>query len=186
MQALATMLALAATAHAAPVPPADDVAVAVERHGATIVVDVEMRVPVGAREAWAVLTDYEHMAAFVSTLTSSVVLQRNDNHLEVEQVGEARRGPLTYAFDTVRAIELVPYREIRSTLIRGRFKSYLFTTRIVDQGPTSIVVHHGEYVPTTWVPPIVGPALIQAETRKQYAELREEMLRRKRVAAATR
>jgi len=29
-----------------------------------------------------------------------------------------------------------------------------------------------------WVPPYIGPAVIEAETRKQFGEVRTEMLRR--------
>jgi hypothetical protein len=39
-------------------------------------------------------------------------------------------------------------------------------------------VHTGRYTPSLWVPPIVGPALIEAETRKQYGEIRAEIERR--------
>jgi hypothetical protein len=35
-----------------------------------------------------------------------------------------------------------------------------------------------------WVPPLIGPALIEAETRKQFAEIRTEIVRRAaRIAA---
>ena len=34
------------------------------------------------------------------------------------------------------------------------------------------------YTPNAWVPPVIGPALIEAETRKQFGELRREILRR--------
>ena len=176
-------IALAA-AHAAAAAD-EDIAVSVAKRGPMIVIDVEMPVQASGRDVWAVLTDYEHMAAFVSNLTSSAVLSRKGNRLEVEQIGEARRGPLAYPFETVRAIELVPFTEIRSTLIRGAFTSYAFTTRIVDNGASATVLNHGEYEPTTWVPPLVGPAMIESETRNQYAQIRNEIMRRKAVATAT-
>jgi hypothetical protein len=183
MRALIALSIVAAAACAPALAVADDdIAVAVSRRGSIVVVDVQMRVPVSAREAWAVLTDYEHMARFVSNLKSSAVLRRDGANLEVEQIGEARRGPFAYTFETVRSIELVPYREIRSKLLRGPFNSYAFTTRIVDGGDSVVVVNHGEYEPTTWVPPVLGPAMIETETRRQYGELRDEMLRRKRLA----
>ena len=40
------------------------------------------------------------------------------------------------------------------------------------------IIHSGRYTPNVWVPPLLGPALIEAETRKQYGEFRAEILRR--------
>jgi hypothetical protein len=39
-------------------------------------------------------------------------------------------------------------------------------------------VNHGEFITDVWVPPVIGPGFIQAETRKQYDEMRREILRR--------
>jgi hypothetical protein len=33
-----------------------------------------------------------------------------------------------------------------------------------------------------WVPPIIGPVLIEAETQKQFGEIRREILRRNALA----
>ena len=34
------------------------------------------------------------------------------------------------------------------------------------------------YTPNMWVPPFIGPALIEVETQKQFCEIRTEILRR--------
>lgn len=180
---LVLLAAISVAAHAADPGVNDDIAVHIQKHGPTIVVDVEMQVSATPADAWAVFTDYEHMADFVSNLKVSEVTSRQGNRLEVRQAGEARKGPLTFTFETVRAVELIPVHEIRSTLVRGDFKSYEFTTQIEKRGETVVIANHGEYIPTRWVPPVIGPALIESETRKQYGELRDEILRRKRAAS---
>lgn len=179
---MAIMLASVTVALAQPID------VNVDLRGELVVVDVKATVRVKHGVAWAVLTDYEHMAQYVSNLKTSVVRKRNGNHLEVEQTGEARRGPLTFAFSTVRAVELTEPREIHSTLVRGEFKSYEFTTRLSAEPDGNVVVisHHGEYVPNRWVPPLIGPSLIESETRKQYGELIAEMTRRQAAEVAPR
>ena len=177
----ATLLALAAaSAHA------DSVDVTVRLQDERVIVDVTAQVAARRTVAWAVLTDYDHMAEFVGNLKTSAVLSRKGNVLEVAQSGEAKRGFLSFAFATVRSVELVAQREIRSRLLRGDFKSYEFKTGLAGNpsGPTTIV-HHGEYVPMRWVPPVVGPALIESETRKQYVELITEMVRREAMATAS-
>ena len=156
--------------------PALDVNVAMR--GKTIVVDVRMGVHVDVAQAWAVLTDYAHMARFVSDLKVSEVLAANDNVLLVHQAGETRFGLLRFAYDTVRKIALTPMVEIDSELVRGDFKSYRFSTRLFPSVDGCIVVNHGEYVPDRWVPPVLGPALIEQATRKQYEQLGAEMVSR--------
>ena len=165
---------------------AQGIDVQVTRRGQGVVVDVRATVNVRPAYAWAVLTDYDHMAEFVSVLTSSTVIGRTGDLLQVAQTGQVTKAFMHFSFSTVRAVELTPMREIRSHLIRGDFKSYEFTTRIIEQGSGTILVHHGEYVPNVWVPPLVGPSMIEAETRQQYEELTAEMVRRQALAEGPR
>jgi hypothetical protein len=118
------------------------------------------------------------MAQFISNLEYSGVDDRADNVLRVHQKGKASRGILTLRFDTVREIELVPNREIRSRLISGNLKASDFVTRIVEVDARLHIVNSGRYMPNLWVPPFIGPALIEAETQKQFGEFRTEILRR--------
>lgn len=143
-----------------------------------VVVDVRMVVDVDVPRAWSVLTDYAHMVQYLSDLRLSEVMSRRDNVLLVHQVGETRSGVLHFTYDTVRQVELTPMAEIRSKLVTGDFKSYSASTRLFPMTRGCVIVNHGEYVPNRWVPPLLGPALIEQGTRKQYAELRAEMLRR--------
>lgn len=175
----------ASDAHAA---PADgrEIAVQVTRYGEMIIVDVDAYVQATPREAWDVLTDYDHMAQFVSNLESSSILSRSGNTLQVVQKGKASRGPLTFAFDNVREILLSPYHEIRSRLLSGNLKASDFITRVVDEGSNVRILNHGEFIADVWVPPVIGPAMIKAETKKQFGELTTEILRRKAQAHANR
>jgi len=169
------ILVLSTPAHASSAPELD---VTVAMHGDTIVVDVQMSVDVNVATAWGVLTDYEHMTHFVSDLRLSEVVSRYDDVSVVHQIGETRIGLFRFSYDTVRKVRLSPMTEIESTLVAGDFKSYRFSTRLYPTTSGCIVVNHGEYVPTRWVPPILGPAFIEQGTRTQYEQLRAEMLRR--------
>lgn len=171
----AAALSIAVSAHAQPVT------VHVDRQGDEIVVSVEAKVQVSAKHVWAVLTDYENMAGFLSALKSSSVVQRRGNSLQVAQAGEQRHGPFRFAFNSVRAVELVPGKEVRSRLLKGNFKRYESTTRLVDQGAATLIVHQAKYVPDTWVPPGIGPSVIRDKATEQFGELIAEM--RKRQAA---
>jgi hypothetical protein len=171
-----------------PVVPSDqDILVRVQQAGAEIVVNVDCPVRAPVPIVWDVLTDYDHMAEFVSSLQFSGIERRTNNVLTVRQIGKIARGLFTFSFDNVREIELVPFAEIRSRLVSGDLKASAFTTRIVDAHGLVHVVNSGRYTPNVWVPPLVGPVLIEGETRRQYGEIRTEILRRAgRYAASPR
>ena len=175
---VAPLLLAASPALSAP-PDTRDIIVRVQKNGERIVVDVDLPVQATPLEAWNVMTDYDNMAKFVSNLEWSKIIGRDGNTLTVEQKGKASRGPLSITFENVREIVLTPPREVRSRLISGDLKASEFTTRVFDLGETARITNHGEFIPKIWVPPVIGPALIEAETRKQFQELREEILRRK-------
>ncbi len=150
----------------------------VQKRGEAVVIDVDMPVPTTPAIAWEVLTDYDHMATFLGNLTSSEVVKRHGETLDVAQSGRTKVAFMTFSFAAVRAVELTPIHEIRSSLVSGDFKSYVSTTRLVDLTHGVRVVHHGEYVPKAWLPPMVGVAVIESQTRKQFEEFSAEMLRR--------
>jgi ribosome-associated toxin RatA of RatAB toxin-antitoxin module len=173
LHALPVALLLAATAC-----DAQDIQVHVQRHGETVIVDVDAHMPGPLREVWAVFTDYENMASFISNLTASKVLAKRNDTLEVMQSGQTKVGFMTFGFEAVRAVELVPMKEIRSSLVSGDFKAYASTTSMAPATGGTRVRHHGEYVPKSWLPPLIGPAVIERETHKQYQEFAAEIERR--------
>lgn len=178
----AALLLAIAPALATPVDTRD-IIVHVQKKGERVIVDVELPVAATQLEAWTVMTDYDNMAKFVSNLEWSKIVGRDGNTLTVEQKGKASRGPLSITFENIREIVLTPPREVNSRLISGDLKASEFTTRVLDEGASARIMNHGEFIPKLWVPPVVGPALIEAETRKQFQELRMEILRRKAETA---
>jgi len=160
-----------------------DIDVKVAKNGQLVDVDVAFRVNASRDDAWRVLTDYNDMVRFVSSLTWSSIVRQDGNALEVAQKGNVQFGLLSFPFESTRRIELEPYHEIRSYLIDGDMKTSRFTTRIVDEGEVTLILQHGEVVSTIWVPPWIGPAIIAAGTRRQWQEFRAEILRRKTPSA---
>ena len=165
-------------------PPDEDIIVHAKKEGPEIVVEVDCPVRAPVLSVWDVLTDYDNMSRFISNLQYSGIQGRVDNVLKVRQYGKATRGPLTITFDNVREVELRPFTEVRSRLISGDLKASVFTTRLVDVDGLVHIVNSGRYTPKIWVPPVIGPALIEAETRKQFGESRTEILRRSERRAA--
>ena len=162
----------------------EDIVVHARKDGAEIVVEVDCPVRAPVLTVWDVLTDYDNMSRFISNLQFSGIQGRVDNVLKVRQYGKATRGLLTITFDNVREVELRPFSEVRSRLISGDLKASEFTTRLVDVDGLVHIINSGRYTPKMWVPPLIGPALIEAETRKQFGEIRTEILRRSERRAA--
>jgi hypothetical protein len=158
---------------------AQPIQVKVQKKGDTVVIDVEAQAAVEPAIAYAVLTDYERMPRYVSSLKWSRMSRTGPNTLEVEQVAQAQVAFWNFTVRSLRTVELVPLKEVRSHLIKGDFTSYEFTTRVEEKDGGTLITHHGEYVPKSWLPPMIGPAVIQGQTEKQYAEMIAEMLRRK-------
>ena len=164
----------------------DDIAVSVDRQGGLFIIDVDLPLEATPEEAWAVISDYEHMAEFISNITHSRVLSREGNTLRVEQKGRASRGIFSVSFENVRDVVLDPPTQIRTRLVSGNLERAESLTRLEPRGDRCHLVNHGEYVPSIWVPLAIGRHFIEAEAREQYGELRTEIMRRKRKVAAAR
>jgi carbon monoxide dehydrogenase subunit G len=183
---LATALAMSPPSRAV-TPDVHGIDVSIVRDGGALVVDVEMVVAATPAEAWDVLTDYDHMADFVSNVAASRIVGREGERLEVAQTSRLSFGLLQFTFDNVREIELVPFSAIRSRLVSGDMKASAFTTRLEPDGDGATRVHnHGRFLTDRWIPPLIGTAILESETRKQFAEFRAEIMRRKASATASR
>jgi len=169
--------------------PDTDIDVRASKDGEFVVVDVDMAVTATQDEVWNVLTDYDHMAEFVANLEASSIIARSGNTLDVMQKGTAHYGLLSFPFQSVRRVVLMPRREIHSKIMSGEMTGSEIVTRISGGGMTTQVSVRSRYLPTIWIPPVIGTSVIASETRKQWFTLREEVLRRRaqvaRPAAAT-
>ncbi|MEP7301014.1 MAG: SRPBCC family protein [Caldimonas sp.] len=170
--------AIFAAVFAASVCSAQGIVVKVDKSGQRVVLDVEVLVDGSVSQAWSVFTDYEAMPSFLKNVTHSKVLTRRGDSLTVEQSGAATVAFMQFAFHAVRSVELVPLQEIRSVMVSGSFKEYASTTRFAPTDRGVLITHHGEYVPKSWLPPVIGPAIIESETRKQYQQFVAEIARR--------
>lgn len=169
---------LIGTGHAA---VGEKIPVAVSKSGPVVTIDASMVVPVTREQAWNVLTDYEHMAAFLPHLQKSEIIERRNNALRVMQSGEIPYGPLSFRFEYLRDVELSPYNKIRSRIIGGSLKAGEVTTQLQHQASGTLILYHSETVPQIWIPFGIGAAFIRDNIRDQLDKMRDEMLRRKGI-----
>jgi hypothetical protein len=160
-----------------------DIEVRVQFDGEKVIVDLNMLIPATPQEAWAVLTDFDHMVDFVSNMKESKVVEKAGSILKLFQRGVAEYGPINFAFESTREITLTPYTKIQTHMLSGNMKSMDGITQVIEEGQQSRIVLHNESIPGRWIPPVVGKSFIEHETRGQYQEIRNEVIRRKKAAA---
>lgn len=158
---------------------AQDIEVSAKKVSDMVVIDVSFVVQATPKETWDVLVDYDRMPQFLPNLQSSKIVSRTPTQLKVAQKGGVSHGPISLTFDVVREVELKPYTEILSRVVSGNLKKVDGTTRLTPAGEGTKVTFHSESIPNVWVPPGIGPAMIESETRDQFNDMRNEILKRK-------
>lgn len=162
-----------------------DIKVKVQVAGENVIVDVILSVPATRQEVWVVLTDFEHMADFVSNLKESKVVSISGDTLKIFQRGSATYGPISFPFESTREIRLIPFDKIWSHMISGNMRKMEGTTQLIDEGGQTQIIYHTDTIQEYWIPPIVGKTFIEHEIREQFYEMRNEIVRRKRASASS-
>ena len=162
-------------------PTGRDIEVQVNMVGEDIIIDLNFAVSATQQEVWDVLTDFDGMADFVSNLKESKVVSVSEDKLTIFQSGTAAYGPIRYPFESTREVRLLPYHKILTHLISGNMRKLEGTTYLIHDGGETRVIHHTEAIPKVWIPAAVGKIFIKHEMREQFNEMRNEIIRRKRI-----
>jgi len=160
-------------------PSAKDINVKVEKDGNTYMVSADFTVAASVDETWDVLTDFDNMAKILSNVDASSISNREGNKFDVTQKSHVSAGLIKVSSDSVRQVELTPKTEIRSHLLKGDLKSSVFSTKIIPEGDVTKVTVNGKFVAGGLSAGAITVESVEASTRRQYQELRDETLRRK-------
>jgi carbon monoxide dehydrogenase subunit G len=155
-----------------------DIDVKVQIIGESVIVDLSFVVAATRQDVWDVLTDFEHMANFVSNLKESKVISNLGDVLNVYQRGVANYGPINFPFESTREIKLSPLDKIQSRLIKGNVSKMEGTTQLTDEAGQTRIQLHTESIPGIWLPPIAGRSFIRHEIKAQFQEIRNEIMKR--------
>lgn len=162
----------------------DAIQVSVNRHGDIVTVHAQLSAPVNARQAFAVLTDYDRMTQFLGDLDESRILTRSKDGLLVRQAGKVRFGWFAVPFEYVRRVELYPDARLVSHIVSGSVKKGDVTTSLNEVNGRTIITYDSEAAMGYWLPFGIGNTAIAAHIQKDLESMRSEMLRRKQLAAA--
>ncbi|MDN5751665.1 MAG: SRPBCC family protein [Nitrosospira sp.] len=158
-----------------------DIKIKVQNDGEQITVDATFTVPVLPPQAWAVLTDFDNIPNFISSIQSSRVIDRSGNSVQVSQSGMEKYGFVTVSLESVRKVYLSPFKKIQERMISGSMRKMEETTQLSPEGDHTRIIYHADIIPGIWLLRIIGPVFIENEARKQFQEIINEIIRRKRL-----
>ena len=165
---------------------AADVSVQTRRQGDTIIVEASAEFADRMEQAWAVLTDYEHLSRFIPNMESSKVVARNPAGPVVEQKGVARMWVFSYPFEVRLAVREFPPYKIESRGEGGSFKQFHGVYELsVVQGRTRLR-YVCEMIPDFFMPPLFGAAVLKQNVEESFRALADEIVRRSEASGAGR
>jgi carbon monoxide dehydrogenase subunit G len=176
---LAALVALVACT-AGPCAPAAAQQLSLEtyRRGDAVAVYAEVEMDVDPAVAWAVLTDYDHLAQFIPDMSVSRVLSRTGNTVLVEQKGEF--GILFFRQSVELRLEIVetPKSTVAAHAVGGSFREMSGRYDLAAADGRVRLTYAGRFVPSFSLPPFLGIVGVRHTVATQLEALVDEIVRR--------
>ena len=181
---LILLLCVPAPTARAQAPPDKDIQIKIENIGQVSMVDVSISVPATPKQTWEVLTDWDNLTSFMSNIKASRIVARSGNTVRVKQTLRAKFWPFSFDIELEREIELFPYERMQFRLLGGDFDKMEGSVQLVAETTGTRILSHAESIPRFWVPPLIGPIMMEYEARNQFREIIEEIVRRTSAGSA--
>ncbi|MCS6787556.1 MAG: SRPBCC family protein [Thiobacillaceae bacterium] len=152
----------------------------------SITVRAFVDVPVDARLAWSVLTDYDHLAEFVPDMHYSRRVSRPGEPVRVHQKGEKSWLILDTPFEVVLLMQETPYSRIHFRQLSGTLKDMYGEWRLLPLPGGVRITYVARLEPGLLSPRVPGDGfLIEADIQRMLEAIGREMLRRGAGRAAS-
>ena len=161
----------------------DDINITIQNNGKVIVVDAYYSVPAGLQLVWGTLTDFNNIPNFIKGVASSKITNRTGNTLLVAQTSEIRFSGVSFNFESVGEIKLVPFKEFSTRMISGNMSRMHEITKINLDGDQTNIYYHADIVPNMWILKYIGHSFIEAEAKERLQQVRKEIIRRKKAGS---
>ncbi|HUG55173.1 MAG TPA: SRPBCC family protein [Vicinamibacteria bacterium] len=147
-------------------------------------IDGSFSVDAPAAVVWDVLTDYDRLPSFVSSMRSSTSTRDASGRLLVTQEAVGRAGPFSRTLHVVLEVEEeAPDRIAFRDVCGGSFHSYAGVWTIDADGAGVLVSYELRARPLS-SPPLLGRSILASNARGLLGEVRLEILRRGLAAGA--
>jgi len=176
------VLALAAAWSALRPALAQDVSIRTVRDGDFINVSASAVMKVDPGVAWAVLSDYDHLAKFIPDMKSSRVVSRQGNVLRVEQKGDV--GFFFYKEPVSMLLEVheEPQTRITARGIEGNIKGLETRYDLQSSAAGVRLDYTGRFEPDFSIPPLIGMPIMNRVIERRFRAMVNEIQRRDALA----
>lgn len=172
------VLVLPATAKAAAATPIRSIDISEDADG--YVANVTMFAPVPPGVAWAVLTDFDHMASWVPNVRESKIVAGAANSVTIEQRGTAKFGIASFPYVSVRQVTLDPQRTVHARQTKGSMKRLESLMTLTPENGGTKLTYRLEMVPSALVGTVLSKDFLEHELSEQFTAIIDEMTRRNR------
>lgn len=136
-------------------------------------------VQASSRETWLVLSDYDHIGEFVSSVNSSKTKERHADHLLVEQTNRDRFWFFAWRFGVLLKVRETPNQKIEfEDLLKKDFKSYQGFWQIESSEGETFVRYYLLVEHRARVPSFVTREFIRKDVERLLTEVAAEIERR--------
>ena len=179
---LVTTLALALAWSASCAAEVQDVQIRTARDGDFVTVSAYAVMKVDPHVAWAVLSDYDHLARFIPDMKSSRVVSRQGNLVRVEQKGDV--GFFFYKEPVSMLLEVCeePQTRISARGIEGNVKGLETRYELHSSEAGTRLVYAGRFEPDFTIPPLIGMPLVNRLIERRFRAMVNEIQRRDALA----
>jgi hypothetical protein len=164
-------------------PPASDVQVSLTEENGLYVLTGDFSVASSTTVAWNVLSDYEHMADFVSSIKLSRRLERQKEHEFIEQVMNGQAAFFRKRVYLLLQVEEFPGQRILFKDLSGKsFKTYVGSWEITPQEERIRIGYRLEAAPDFFAPDFIAIKAFKNTVRKLLTEVRAKISARDALA----
>lgn len=162
----------------------DGIELNVARARAVLTIEGRFRTPATSLAAWNVLTDYDSIERFVSSMRESRVVRRTSDSVWVEQEALGRMMMFRRKLHVrLRIHETRPTRIRFEDVLRRDFHTYRGEWRIEEGAAGTTVVYRLEADPSAAIPDFIARGLFRATAFDLLSQVRAEIERRAEIAA---
>ncbi len=141
-------------------------------------------VPVPLSVAWDVLTDYDHITDFVSSMRASAVESRDSAGLTVRQEAVAGVFPFRRVAHLLLSVREQPGHRIEfHDLLDRDFRLYRGAWELRPEAAGTAVTYHLAARPAAAAPPFIDRAFLSRTVMRLLTQVQAEMMRRGREGA---
>ncbi|HZF19332.1 MAG TPA: SRPBCC family protein [Burkholderiales bacterium] len=180
--AIGVVLALAAAWSTLCPALAQDISIRTARDGDFITVSASALMKVDPSVAWAVLSDYDHLAKFIPDMKSSRVVSREGNVLRVEQKGDVGFFFYKEPVNMLLEVHEEPPSRITARGIEGNIKGLETRYDLQSSAAGVRLDYAGRFEPDFSIPPLIGMPIMNRVIERRFRAMVNEIQRRDALA----